>query len=255
MNKIFLLSLSFLALMGLSACVGAAVGAGAAVGVAAAREGGVQSSIVDESIRLKISDRWFRHDVDMFNKLNLSVNQGRVLITGVVQKPEDRVEAVRLAWQVKGVKQIINEIQIGKDGNVGNFAEDAWIATQLRARFIFTKEIQSVNYSIEVVRGIVYLMGIAQNQRELDIALRTARTTQGVKQVISYVKLVGEDVDRAGAAPVPLNSSDMNSQMNSEMSSGMNENTAPIYPDPSQGPLPSGSFAAPPSVQSEILPP
>lgn len=182
----------------LSGCVGAAVGAGAAVGVSAAKEGGLQSSIKDEAIRIKISDLWFKRSTEMFGKLNLNVNQGRVLVTGVVQNPEDRVEAIRLAWQPKGVKQVINEIRVGNSSSFGSYAQDTWIAGQLRTRLTFEKYVQSINYSIEVVQGTVYLMGVAQDQQELDRTIGIARRIKGVKEVISYVKLAGQD---AGVGP------------------------------------------------------
>lgn len=178
----------------LSGCgaVGLATGAGAAAGIAAAREGGLQSSLTDEGIKIKINDLWFKRSVEMFRKLNINVNQGRVLLTGVVQNPEDRVEAVRLAWQPKGVKQVINEIRVGRADNVQSYATDTWISGQLRTRLTLEKYVQSINYSIETVQGSVYLMGVAQNQRELDTVIRIARKIKGVKEVISYVKLAGE---------------------------------------------------------------
>ena len=182
----------------LSGCVGAAIGTGAAVGVSAAKEGGLQSSIKDEAIRIKISDLWFKRSTNMFGKLNLNVNQGRVLVTGVVQNPEDRVEAIRLAWQPKGVKQVINEIRVGNSSSFGSYAQDTWIAGQLRTRLTFEKYVQSINYSIEVVQGTVYLMGVAQDQQELDRTIGIARRIKGVKEVISYAKLAGQE---AGVGP------------------------------------------------------
>src|SRR4051812_23832739 len=95
----------------LSGCVGAAVGAGATVGVAAAQERGISGAVSDTVIKATINDLWFKNSLAIFSKLSLTVNEGRVLITGVVQNPEHRVEAVRLAWQAKGVKEVINEIR------------------------------------------------------------------------------------------------------------------------------------------------
>ena len=155
--------------------VGLAAGAGAAVGIGAAREGGLQNSITDESIRVKISDLWFKRDVDMFRKLNLTVNQGRVLVTGVVQKPEDRVEAIRLAWQPKGVKQVINEVRVGDAASFGSYAQDTWVAGQLRTRLTFEKYVQSINYSIEVVGGTVYLMGSPRAKMNLILLFGSPR--------------------------------------------------------------------------------
>ncbi|MDB2683198.1 BON domain-containing protein [Alphaproteobacteria bacterium] len=51
---------------------------------------------------------------------------------------------------------------------------------------------QSINYNIDVVQGIVYLMGVGQTRAELNRVIETARTIPDVKQVVSYVKLAGE---------------------------------------------------------------
>ncbi len=243
----------------LSGCVavGLAAGAGAAVGVNAAKEGGLNAAVTDESIRIKISDAWFRRDVNMFRKLNLTVNQGRVLVTGVVQKPEDRVEAIRMAWQPKGVKQVINEVRVGDASGIGSYAQDTWVSGQLRTALTFDKYVQSINYSIETVQGTVYLMGVAQSQRELDRAIGIAKRIKGVKEVISYVKLVGEQVIGGAMAPQPL------TPVQSEpMQNGMSGPT-PLMADEQRsidgndmgGGYVAPSSSGPSSVQSEVLPP
>lgn len=178
----------------LSGCspVGAAAGAGAAVGVAAAKEGGIKSTVSDLRIKALISDKWFKYDIKMFSKLNLTVNQGRVLISGVVQNSDERVEAVRLAWQTDGVTNVINEIRVAESEGVPGYVKDQWITTRLRTALTFDKEVQSVNYSIDTVQGTVYLMGVAQSQTELNHVIEVSRTIPHVRQVISYVKLAGE---------------------------------------------------------------
>ncbi len=135
----------------------------------------------------------------MFAKLDLTVNEGRVLITGIVQNPEARVEAVRLAWQPKGVKQVINEIRVDKSEGFTGYARDTWITARLRTAITFDKHISSINYTIDTVAGTVYLMGAAQSQAELDRVTRTARTIPDVKRVVSYVRIVGEKVESAPA--------------------------------------------------------
>ena len=196
MMRYSILTVSCMAALLASACtpVGIAAGAGATVGIAATKEGGLSQSASDFRIRTSISDLWFKSNIDIFRKLNLSVEQGRVLITGVVQDPNHRVEAVRLAWQPKGVKQVINEIQVADSDGFPGYVRDTWITTSLRAKMTVDAEIQSINYSIETVQGIVYLMGIARSQDELDHVIDVARRLRYVKQVISYVKLPGDEV-------------------------------------------------------------
>lgn len=244
----------------LSGCVvaGLAAGAGAAVGVNAAKEGGLSAAVTDESIRIKISEAWFQRDVNMFRKLNLTVNQGRVLVTGVVQKPEDRVEAIRMAWQPKGVKQVINEVRVGDASGFGSYAQDTWISGQLRTSLTFDKYVQSINYSIETVQGTVYLMGVAQSQRELDRAISIAKRIKGVKEVISYVKLVGEPVTGGGNAAAQPVASVQAQQINGGVNQPtplMADEQMPMGHDDMSGGYVAPSPSSPSSVQSEVLPP
>ena len=192
MNKPFLI-ISALLLLTLNACsaLGIATGAAATAGVAVAKEGGLRESLTDAKIATLIRDKWFRYNVDTFTKLNLSINQGRVLVTGAVQDPQHRVEAIRLIWEVKDVKQVINEVQVADGEGIKGFARDAWISTRLRTQMTFNKEVQSINYSIETVHAVVYLMGVGQDQAELNRVIEIARTIPHVRQVVSYVKLAG----------------------------------------------------------------
>lgn len=193
-NKLFLIS-SF-SLLFLSACtpLGMATGAAATAGTAASKEGGIGGAITDASIKGSINEAWFRYNIETFSKLSTTVNQGRVLLTGVVQNPEDRVEAVRLVWQVKGVKQVINEIRVADSEGLPGFVRDNWITTRLRTAMTFEKGVQSLNYSIDTVQGVVYLMGVAMSEAELNKVMSLARTIPNVKQVVSYVKMVGEPI-------------------------------------------------------------
>lgn len=185
-----------LSLAVLNACtpIGMATGAAATAGTAASKEGGIGGAITDASIKGSINEAWFRYNLDTFAKLSTTVNQGRVLLTGVVQNPEDRVEAVRLVWQVKGVTQVINEIRVADSEGLPGFVRDNWITTRLRTAMTFEKGIQSLNYSIDTVQGVVYLMGVSMSEGELNKVMSLARTIPNVKQVVSYVKMVGEPI-------------------------------------------------------------
>lgn len=192
--RFFLLSFSALALTTACTPLGMATGAAATAGTAAAKEGGIPGAFNDAGIKGRINEAWFQYNITTFSKLSTTVNQGRVLLTGVVQNPEDRVEAVRLVWQVPGVKQVMNEIRVADSEGIPGFVRDGWITTRLRTELTFAKEVTSLNYSIDTVQGVVYLMGVAMSQNELNRVTEIARTIPNVKQVVSYVKMVGEPV-------------------------------------------------------------
>lgn len=192
----FMGSLAILALLGLplAGCTaaGAAVGAGATLGVAAAQEGGLTQAATDAAIRLKVNDLWFKHSLEMYRKLDMTVREGRVLITGSVPTQDMRVDAIRLAWQADGVRQVINEISVDNGNGIQGFVTDTWVTGNLKTRIMLDKYVQSINYTIDTVGGTVYLMGVAQDQAELDRVTEHARNLQHVKNVVSYVRLRGE---------------------------------------------------------------
>jgi len=203
MSRVLILSCLVAGSLTLSGCAGMIAGGAAAVGVAAVKEGGLKSSATDLRIQTEINDLWLRHDIDIFTKLDLTVNQGRVLITGIVQNPEHRVDAVRLAWKVKGVKQVINEIKIAESTGFTGYLSDAWISARIRSGLTIDKDVQNLNYTIDTVDGVVYLMGVAQSREELNRVIERARTTNGVDRVVSYVKIAGDDIAPANvSAPI-----------------------------------------------------
>ncbi len=185
----FALLLAAGASLSLGACAPVVVGAGVTVGVAAAQERGLKGAAIDTRIRLDISRRWLAESTSLYLKINLQVQEGRVLLTGQVAGPEARVTAVRLAWQAEGVAEVINEIELGDTSSLMDAARDEWIAAQLRARLVGDAAIASINYSIEVVNGSVYLIGIAQDQAELDRVIAYARNITYVRRVLDYMRL------------------------------------------------------------------
>lgn len=182
----FLLVLSFPVL--LTACAGAVVGAGASAGVAAAEERGIAGAVDDLKIRAEINRVWFLHSEEMYRQVGLNIQEGRVLLTGTVAKPEHRIDAVRLVWQVIGVKEVLNEIQVVDQTGFLDYAQDVKIAAELRAKLVFDRRILSINYNVEVVNATVYLLGIAQDEAEMDRALGHARNIANVRRVVNYVR-------------------------------------------------------------------
>ncbi|MEI6729902.1 MAG: BON domain-containing protein [Pseudomonadota bacterium] len=187
MKRVNLLVL--LAIAGLlQGCVTTAISGVSTVGVVASQERSAGNAVDDVGIRLALNNLYINKDVkDLYRNVGIRVSEGRVLLTGAVDKPESKVEAVRIAWTVKGVKEVINEIQVDDKSGVLDYVRDAWISTQIRTRMLLEKNLRSVNYNVETVNGVVYLMGIAQNQEELDKAKYLAGTTSYVNKVVSHV--------------------------------------------------------------------
>ena len=189
-HRLFGLLIMIAAMPALIGCTGAVVGAGAAAGVAAFEERTI-GTVADDTkiaaqIRLAIMDR----GPDYALKIGIEVFEGRVLLTGLVPTENMRAEAVQKSWGISGVKDVLNEVQISSGSLIGT-ARDAWISAQLTTRIAMDEKIYSINYVIETVGGVVYLLGIAQNQKELNRVIAHSRNLKYVKKVISHVRLKG----------------------------------------------------------------
>ena len=193
MRRFFLLTLPLLLLgsFGLSACsiVGLATGAGAGTAIAASEERGLDGAASDVALRAKINVALLNKDLHLFRRVSLRVHEGRVLLMGIVASEQAVADAVRLAWQTEGTREVINELRIAPDTAFLDDVRDSWINTKLRTRIMFDKKIQAINYSIETVGRVIYILGIAQNREERDRVIQTARDIEYVERIINHVIL------------------------------------------------------------------
>lgn len=184
---------------GLSGCVGAAVGAGATVGVAAMDDRGVQGVARDAGLATQVRGKWLNYDLETGDTLavdaGVKVYNRRAMLTGTVKSEDIRAKAVRLTWEVEGIDEVINELSVG-DSSVVDTAVDSWISTQLTAKMTFDKDVQAINYIIETENGVVYLLGAAQSQAELNRVLGHARAVPRVRDVVNHVQIKAPEAEK-----------------------------------------------------------
>ena len=97
--------------------------------------------------------------------------------------------ATRLAWEINGVKEVVNEIQIVSGKSLKTTAKDLAASAQLRANLNGDQEISSLNYSIDVVNGIVYLSGVAADEKERERVIAHAQALVLLDKVVNYIIL------------------------------------------------------------------
>jgi len=190
-KALFSHAIAVLALVGISACtpIGAVLGVGAGAGLAASQERGMDGVARDLSLTSRILDQYARFDHTLVTGVGIEVYESRALLTGQVETDTKRADAVRLAWKVDGIQDVINEIHVTTDGGALDTARDAWISTQLEAKITFDKKILAINYAVETVGGTVYLIGIAQNADELARVKNHARSISYVRHIVSHVRI------------------------------------------------------------------
>ncbi len=191
MKIVAYMGFAIFASMILSGCspVAVALGGAAVGGAAVAEERSVGTVVDDAGIKVRVMNAIFQDNEALFTNTSTTVIEGVVLVTGQVPTPEDRVTLSRLIWGVSGVKEVHNEVTVADSETIGSFADDSLITTKLKLQLLRDAKIYNINYSVETVNGVVYLMGIAQDQAELDRVENHAKEISGVRRIVSYVRL------------------------------------------------------------------
>ena len=178
-----------LALFFLYACTPANIlgtGAGSAM-VIAEGDRSMGTVIDDATIKVNIAAKFISSEDNLFVDVSTTVLNGRVLMTGLVDNQEVRIDAVRRVWEVEGVQEVINEIQIGNRASLKEYANDVWINAQAKGLAAKAVGLRVVAYNFETIQGKVYIAGITSRPEQLEDLINAVKTIKGVKEIVNYV--------------------------------------------------------------------
>ena len=178
----------------LAHCAQVVTGTAVKVATVSQEERSIGEFVDDAIIKTVIKNTYFDQSENLFFNIDVEVSQGRVLLTGTVDNIDLKIEATRIAWSVNGVKTVINEIQISNSDSILNFADDLVISTKILGKLMIEEDINSLNYNIETVNKLVYIIGIAQNEKERDLVLAIAKDVYGVEEVINYINIKSREL-------------------------------------------------------------
>ncbi len=198
--NIFKILISLLALLMLSSCAAPILlfGGAAGAGTTLAKEKTVGSSLDDTNIWTKIKAAFMAHRQelpDALGDVSVEVSEGRVLLTGAVASAEERLQILKLVWEQAGVREVINELKIRegeKELGISEYTSDTWITTQVKSKMLMDKNIHSINYNVETIDGVVYVLGVAATQEELEQVRTTVESIKNVAKCITYVRVKGQ---------------------------------------------------------------
>ena len=160
---------------------------GATTMVVAEGDRSLGSVVDDATIKVNVAAKFIGAGDNLFININTTVLEGRVLLTGLVETQENRIDAVRLVWEVEGVNEVINEIQIGDRSTIKDYANDLWINTQAKGVAAKTIGLRSVAYNFETIQGKIYVAGITSRKEQIDSLIEALKTIKGVKEIVNYI--------------------------------------------------------------------
>ncbi len=184
-------------LFALSGCVPALFTATTTSTFVAAKDAPVSSTLSDAAISAAIKAGFLTNNFkSLYTKIHVNVDQGRVLLTGTVDKDIDAVTAVKLVWENAYVREVINELVVDKNSNYFNllqYTRDCMITSQVKTKLFFRTNLKSVNYTIVTVSDVVYVFGISRSEEELEEVTSTIARIHGVNKVVSHAQIIDHD--------------------------------------------------------------
>ena len=163
-----------------------ATGGGTAM-VVAEGDRSLGTVVDDATIKVNVAAKFLNAGNNLFVDVNTTVLEGRILLTGLVDTQEVRIEALRLVWEVEGVREVINEIEIGNRESLKDYANDLWINTQAKGVAAKTIGLRAVAYNFETINGKIYVAGVTTRPEQMEAMIEALRSIKGVKEITNYV--------------------------------------------------------------------
>ena len=148
---------------------------------------------IDDTIMQKnLSARLALKDKKYFLSIQSEVIDGRIFLSGKVDKPEEKIKITKMAWETKGVRSVKNAITIKGQSNFKSTAKDILITSQLRSALILNKKTKARNYTLETINKNIYIFGIAMDKEEKDEVINEANQIYDVKEIFPSIYLASE---------------------------------------------------------------
>ena len=163
--------------------------AGSLVGNATTSTRGFSGTIEDTYLMSKIVSKITLMKLSNFSNITVSVVNGKVLLAGNIENQEKRLELIKKVWWIDGVKEVLNELEIGPRTSFSEKAEDFVFEAKIEKRLLFEPGIFSNNYSVDVVNGNVYVMGISSDIEEKTKVENFLNNMNDIKKLILLVDI------------------------------------------------------------------
>jgi osmotically-inducible protein OsmY len=121
--------------------------------------------------------------------LTVRVIDGTAILSGRVEKAEDKLKMTKFAWETAGIKAVRNDIIIADETSFKQRAKDILISSQFNAALLFNKKINSRNYNSETINGKIYVYGMAKTTAEMEEVIKEGKLIPDVVEVVPSIIL------------------------------------------------------------------
>ena len=162
----------------------------AADGAYTASEERTLDDVVDDNgIKLELNKLLIEDGLGLFKDVGTVVYRRHVYLLGDVEEADDKKRVGAIARVPEKVSGVTNDIQVTSEGGVIALVDDIFIEKVIQTDYLFDSDIDSSNFRVRSVNGVVYLIGLAESQAELNKAVAIVDARDDVRRIVNYVKV------------------------------------------------------------------
>jgi osmotically-inducible protein OsmY len=139
----------------------------------------------DSEIKARVLNRFLWNPNVPASDIDVSVSNGEVVLTGIVDQFWKKVRAEEIAYDIGGVVYVNNELVVVPSHEYG----DRVIAEDIMAAMKRNPDIDQDKIELDVDKGVVTLNGIVDDFKDIYAAYHIVKYTKGVREVINLLKV------------------------------------------------------------------
>jgi len=145
----------------------------------------------DDWVTMKVKSTLAFHRHVSASGTNVQTSNGVVTLTGTVDSAAEKALTAEYAKDVDGVKEVINNLTVGKEASsresLGRTIDDTSITAQIKTSLLFHKSVRSLATKIITKAGRVSIHGQAKTEAERALVGRIAAGIKGVRHVSNHM--------------------------------------------------------------------
>ena len=143
----------------------------------------------DSNLRNRVGLALTKDDVVKRTQIDVDVVDSVVYLRGETSNAAIKSRAEEVAMGVQGVRQVQNELVVGRDNDMNDGHPDAILTAKVSSKLATDPETKSRNIDVDTEDGVVTLSGIVENSDSSNRAEYLARTTDGVIRVVNELQV------------------------------------------------------------------
>jgi hyperosmotically inducible periplasmic protein len=169
----------------------------------------------DAGITTAVKSRLAADEMVKAYQIDVDTNSRVVTLSGEVQTTIAKDQAMKLARETDGVRDVVDKLSVSETvpttgvldrddtasgesagrktaeaaGKAGAVVTDAAMTSAVKSKLLADPDVSGLKIDVDTSNGVVTLTGDVATQAEAEAATRVARTTEGVRDVVSKLRV------------------------------------------------------------------